>query len=362
MVQRQCRNLIRPCRAFVPAMLLALLLPLTAAADDAQTLLNSAQAAYDAGEYDQAQGLYQQVIDKFPDKSHAGYALVGLATIHLRNHDNGQTLAKLDQVLSGYARPQLLGRAAMFKLSLLANRLNDYAGGIEFGEAWLADNGDLMNNYDRALMVIYITYCYDKSGQRDDAVAVFKQEIINSPALFIYPLYYQRLLEVQLGTGDLNGALTTARVGYALCEFDQTSIEAMSNLVRKAYASRGEILKATQFFAAQEVPERNNPLLDVALPKVSDKQLEAMLAACGGDSRLKVCAYLYAGNYREAMTEAQLHMAVAPAAQMVQALGQVARVFKAKDLNLIRGNRFLDYARTGEGENPLPAFWDEVTD
>ncbi len=55
-------------------------------------------------------------------------------------------------------------------------------------------------------------------------------------------------------------------------------------------------------------------------------------------------------------------MAEAPAAEMVKALGQVARVFKAKDLNLVRGNQFLEYARTGKGENPLSAFWDEVTE
>ncbi len=40
----------------------------------------------------------------------------------------------------------------------------------------------------------------------------------------------------------------------------------------------------------------------------------------------------------------------------------VARVLKAKDLNLVRGNQFLDCAMTGEGENPLSAFCGEVTE
>jgi len=61
----------------------------------------------------------------------------------------------------------------------------------------------------------------------------------------------------------------------------------------------------TQFFASQEDPEKNNPLLEVALPEVSEEQLNTMLLSCGTDGRLVVGAYLYAGNYREAMIAAQ---------------------------------------------------------
>jgi hypothetical protein len=60
------------------------------------------------------------------------------------------------------------------------------------------------------------------------------------------------------------------------------------------------------------------------------------------------------------MLAAELHMAEAPAKDMLMALGQVARVFKAKDLNLVRGNQFLEYAKAGNGTNPLDAFWQEV--
>jgi len=55
-----------------------------------------------------------------------------------------------------------------------------------------------------------------------------------------------------------------------------------------------------------------------------------------------------------------LAMAAAPAEDMLRALGEVARVFKAKDLNLVRANQFLNYAKTGEGENPLAGFWEEA--
>jgi len=42
--------------------------------------------------------------------------------------------------------------------------------------------------------------------------------------------------------------------------------------------------------------------------------------------------------------------------KMTQSLTDVARCFKAKDLNLLRANRFLEYQKTGQGENPLPTF------
>jgi len=42
--------------------------------------------------------------------------------------------------------------------------------------------------------------------------------------------------------------------------------------------------------------------------------------------------------------------------KMAQSLTDVARCFKAKDLNLLRANRFLEYQKTGQGENPLPTF------
>jgi len=37
-------------------------------------------------------------------------------------------------------------------------------------------------------------------------------------------------------------------------------------------------------------------------------------------------------------------------------VNDIARCFKAKDLNLTRANQFIEYAKTGEGDNPLREF------
>ena len=341
------------------ALLVVPLLPCSAA-NEAQDLLNSAQASYNEGDYEQAKALYQQVIDRFPNLEHSGYALLGLANIHMRNRDDGQTLAMAERVLAEYHSPALLGKAAVCKLSTLANRLQQYQAGIDFAQQWLAENGALMGNHERAAMVIYHSYCYDRLDKPAGALRVYEEGLPLTPDLLTQALYYERLFELQMKNGKKDEALTTARVGYCLCSFDQNSIEAMSNLVKKAFAARGEIFRATQFFAAQEDASKENPLAAIPMPQVTQEQLDQMLAACGQDGRLKAAVYLYAGNFREAMLAAELHMAEAPAKDMLMALGQVARVFKAEDLNLVRGNQFLEYAKAGNGTNPLDAFWQEV--
>ena len=96
------------------------------------------------------------------------------------------------------------------------------------------------------------------------------------------------------------------------------------------------------------------------MPQVSEEDLAQMLEIGAGDSRLEVCSCLYASKYEQAMSAAQDAMAEADADDMLPALNQVARVFKARDLNLVRANEFLNYAKTGEGGNPLAGFWEEL--
>jgi tetratricopeptide (TPR) repeat protein len=332
----------------------------SAQANEAQEMLNSANALAAAGDAEQARVLFQQIIEKFPGSAHAGYSLFGLAKLHMDAREDQECLVKLNRVLAEFDQPQLLGQAASTKLSLLTHRLRDYNAAAQFAEEWLEAQGPTMRTYDKAIMVINLAYVHDLTEEPDKAVAVYDQHILSTPALLIYPLYFERLMELQLKTGKADEALTTVRLAYVLCDYDQKAIEAASNLVKKVFASRGEMFKATQFFAAQEDPEAPNPLHEVPLPELTEQQLNELLAACGDDARLKVSSYLYAGDCREAMMAAQEAMAQAPAEQMLKALGEVARVFKARDLNLIRANQFLGYARTGEGENPLDGFWQEV--
>jgi tetratricopeptide (TPR) repeat protein len=330
------------------------------AADEAQQLLIQAQNYLSAGEVENAKLLYQQIIKEYPGTNYAGHAYFGLAKIHTAAQENEEALAALDKILEESASPSLLGTAVMQKVTLLIHRFNDYEQAIQLAEEQLPALGELMPPFDRAKLVMQLSYAYDKTDQPEQALAVYQEQVPYTPALLTYPLYYERMYELCVKTGRQDEALTVARLGYALCPFEQKPIEDMSNLVKKAYAARGEIFKATQFFAAQEDPEKPNPLLEAPMPEVKQEELDQLLAVCGDDCRLLVCSYLYAGDYEQAMMAAQDAMSKAPADDMLKALAEVARVFKAVDLNLVRANRFLSYAKAGEGENPLETFWQEA--
>jgi len=323
-------------------------------------MLIEAQSLVSAGETEQAKALYQRLIREHPDTVYAGHAYLGLAKVHVGLREDQEALAALDQVLNNFSSPALVGAAAVQKVTVLIHRFSMYEEAIQLAEDQLAALGEFMQPFDRRVMVVQLTYAYDKAGQTEKALATYNDYLPTTPALLTLPLYFERLFDLQIKLGKPDEALTTARLGYALCAFEQSAIESMSNLVKKAYASRGEIFKATQFFAAQENPEQPNPLAEVPMPQVSEDQLAQMLQASGTDSRLQVCSQLYASRYQEAMMAAQEAMAQADAQGMIAALNEVARVFKARDLNLVRANQFLNYAKTGQGQNPLASFWEEL--
>lgn len=343
---------------------LALFLMLSAASSFAQTndlqqMLIQATGLAASGDTEQARALYRQLITTAPDTVYAGHAHLGLAKLHIAAREDDAALAELDLALA-YASTTLISSAAVQKVTVLANRTLDYDQAVEVAEQYLDELGDLMPPFDRRLMIMQLAHAHDAAGRPEEALAVFRDELPLTPALLTLPLYYERLFDLHVKLGQRDEALSVARMGYALCGFDQPSIEAMSNLVKKAYAARGEIFKATQFFAAQEDPELPNPLRDAPLPQLSEEQAAWMAEVSQRDARLRVVTYLLLEDYEDAMIAAQDAMAEADASAMIQALNEVARVFKARDLNLVRGNQFLEYAKTGQGVNPLDGFWEEV--
>ena len=63
---------MQPSVALLCCTFACLLASSVALADDAQTLLNSAQSAYNAGDFGEARTLYQQVADQCPTSATCG--------------------------------------------------------------------------------------------------------------------------------------------------------------------------------------------------------------------------------------------------------------------------------------------------
>jgi len=195
--------------------------------------------------------------------------------------------------------------------------------------------------------------CYLAADEPANAVEVLEENAFLYPDLLRRPQWYQTLFDARIAQKDYTGALSTARAAYALCDFDEAAIRQAADLVRRAFAVSGELAKGVQFLQAQEDPEAPNPLRDVPMPQVTEEQQRQLLAAAGDDKALRMLVFIYCGDDQATLTEAIDHIATASMEDAAGALLDVARAFKAADLNLVRANQFLEYARTGEGPNPL---------
>lgn len=156
-------------------------------------------------------------------------------------------------------------------------------------------------------------------------------------------------------------ALSWAKLAFTLCRFDEGSIrDATKDVDRCLSAGELTLAKVNQFAAAQTDAAAPNPLDKVPLPKFDTTAIRAQLADPNDKSPFegRLIEWLAIGDYRNAMLIAKSQL-VGDVTNQDTAL-QVARVFKAKDGDIVRANQFLAYYQTGQGDNPIPAFLKET--
>lgn len=342
-------------------LLACCLVPVMALADEGEQDLNVALALQKSGDLSKAKAMLQAVADKYPKTQTSSLALCALSDAQLGLKQPTEAIATLDRVVGDAFSPALVARAVGAKINIHANVIRNYEEAIKTGESFLASSDlAVMPDFPRAYFVNTMANCYAQAGQYDKGIAICQKYGPDTPALLTVKGYYDRLLDMQLKAGRRQEALSTARLCYAICDFNQEEIEKAGDLVRKGFAGGGDISKAMQFVACQADPKAPNPLLAVALPPITDEQLQKHLAMYMTTGSNRIRAYLCAGKYREAMTEATLAVGSVRMDQMTGALQDVARVFKAHDLNLVRANQFLTYAKTGTGSSPVDEFMQEV--
>ena len=156
-------------------------------------------------------------------------------------------------------------------------------------------------------------------------------------------------------------ALSWAKLEFSLCRFDEEAIrDATKDVNRCLSAGELTLAKVNQFAAAQTDPAAPNPLDKVPLPQFDTTEVRAQLANPNDKSpfEMRLNQWLAVGDYRNAMLLAKSQL-VSDVTNQNTAL-QVARVFKAKDGDLVRANQFLAYYQMGQGDNPIPAFLKET--
>ena len=162
-------------------------------------------------------------------------------------------------------------------------------------------------------------------------------------------------------------ALSWAKLNWVERSFDANSIKVASAVVAQALLAQPkgtELL--SQWAKAQKDPSTPNPLKEVALPVADSKALSGWLDTAGQEKKwqqARVSVLLWIGHDHEAMQAAVAGADTLPPdakAQRQEVMREVARVFKAHDLNLKRANGYLGWVSKPVGDNPIDVFLKEA--
>lgn len=306
------------------------------------------------GERSEAMKVLEFISETFPQTNEGPRALYVLANVVGNN-------GRIDKALAMYARLQekhpdhwtvTSGGVAQY-VAQLQSAASDHEAVIETVQAALTRHDPYTNTAGWALATIRMAQAHVALGQLSEAGKLLDERLPKCPWLVTRPELYDTLSRAQIRQRDYGNAQSTARAAYAVCEFHEKEIKRTVELVRRVFMGVGNVQAGVAFIAAQEDADAPNPLRDTPLPTLSPEAKTAFLAASAADPVLRICALLYLGDTETALDAATERMFGAPPEDAVATILDVARVLKAADLNLVRANRFIEFSKTGQGENPL---------
>jgi hypothetical protein len=167
--------------------------------------------------------------------------------------------------------------------------------------------------------------------------------------------YWELLVGKRVQAKQLEEAKQAAVWAFRFCPFQENAVSKSLDLLVKGLMLTGNGALLDKFLAYLKTGEGENPLAGVPLPKLSPELAEQTVAATGYKNKPLVDAYLYTGQFPEALQTAQ-SWAASGDAKAAEGLTDLARCFKAKDTNLLRANQFVHWAKSGEGANPVEGF------
>ena len=354
-------------RTATPVALLMVLVPLlcslpaAAQTDDLASmtvdqLWEKADTMYKAGDAAGARPIYQYIVDHHgANAERAAWALYRLCSISYNERDIDTALALIQRVPEQYPESAIhtRGYAAFYLTAIYLVFKKDYQAGIDVAEEHLQEFAPQMGWFQLTSVVERLARCHMGLGDNQNALAALKRYAIEFPDLLRQPAWYNAAFDVHVVMRDTAGALSTARAAYALCDFEDKAIQDAAEIVRRAFITNGELHKGIQFLAAQEDAGKPNPLTEVPMPQLTPEEQEQLLQAAGEDKPKRLLVLVYMGQADAAIATALGYMCEAGGDEAVSSLKEVARALKAADCNVVRANQFINYAKTGEGENPV---------
>ena len=241
------------------------------------------------------------------------------------------------------------------------NHVDGTCLGVRWGTATRAVDGGLVADaYADGFVVLQA--CGESSTLPNlivDALAAVGEAAALSPWMLSDRGYLRAVHDVARVRGDAAEILSASKLWFVMCDYTKEAIGEATEAVSRSLAEAGPG-PVMQWARAQE-EGGPNPLADV--PLLETAALDTMLAAAGDSLDGRINAFLSAGRVAEALVDAKEQLrrsAGQPSWKVAKALRDLARCFKAHDLNLLRANAFLEFHGSGASDNPLPAFEDEL--
>jgi hypothetical protein len=209
-------------------------------------------------------------------------------------------------------------------------------------------------------ILVYYVQSARGAGRMNDYISDARAILAEQPELITYRYLGPVLIEYLLGQpGKEAEALSWAKLYWMTCDFDEKTLGEATGLLQKAWIARDtNTVKSTAFLTAMQDGKADNPLKDIPLPTFDKAKLSATLEKLPVASiHSRITLMLMLGENGQAMLTARRVLLDDPTGKATQAALEIARVFKASDLNLVRANAFLKYFQNSEGENPLDEFF-----
>ena len=355
--------IMRPlCRAVAAVLIVSVHIPRVDAqpVPPAQAALQVAQQKAKTAPLGEAATAYLGVVQRFPGTDHAAQALAALGNLYNTNKVYDKALECGEAFLATFPDSPHIGKAIRVKCTALLNRPGgDRSEVLAFLDEVVPQYEERLTAQDHRWFAVYRAEAYRQLKDPEAAAEAFRAGLVQTPGLLdLYDgRYLNQYIENLVRARKPHDAVRMAKGGYACCRFNEEAIKDAANAAVRALMGSGAIHGAQQFLEAQEDPEAENPLTDTKWPELTDEEKQQMLAACGDDQHMQVVVLLFTGDVEQAFGIATARLTDAEKPDEIgRCIDDIARCFKAKDLNLVRANAFIKYAKEGEGENPLPDF------
>jgi tetratricopeptide (TPR) repeat protein len=190
----------------------------------------------------------------------------------------------------------------------------------------------------------------NKLNRPDDAIKFCSVMLSAVPQMLGVTDFYNAWWEALKAKGDAPALVSLAKLNYVTCDFTANDLKAAIDRCSSALSVAGGPGPGVLFTRCQDDPSLRNPLREVKLPALPPA--EDLLKAAGKDTDAQILVYLATEQLALATAVAKKQLmehAGGDAKRVALTMRNLARCFKAHDLNLKRANGYLEYHRSGTG-------------